>query len=621
MNLSKISAIVTSFNEAANITRCLDGLEGFGEIILVDSFSADDTLELARKYPVTIYQRAYESAARQKNWALDRARYPWVLILDADEALTEPLKREIAELDETSSADGFWIRRQSDYLGHTIKHCGWQRDKVLRLFRQDLGRYEEKAVHEEVTLNGRTAMMRDKLQHFPYPNVEAHFRKIREYSSRGAIDYVANGGRLAPVNMLLHPPFRFLRMYLLQLGILDGPKGFVLCLLSSYGVYLKYAKAWKRQRSRRKSAELRKVCFFGGYTEGYPRNEVLRKGLLKRGVEVCTCRTSPRRRLFTRYAALLYRYLKMKRDFEVIYVPEFRHKDVPLAYVLARLSGKRVIFDPLVSRLDTKINRGDATEGSFQAWHNRNLDRMSLSMCDLVLSDTQAHADYYVNELHATREKIRVLPIGFDEDLFSPNSITRDRREGTCRVLFVGSYLPLHGVDVIVRAAKLLASEDIEFILIGGGQTFRSVAQFVKEHKLSRVQLRGNVPMEQLAAHLTDADISLGVFGPTAKTTRVVANKVFQSMAVGRPVITADTSAAREFFSEGENICLVPAGDAEALAERIRELAREPARQQRIGASGAKLVHERFSSPSIADLFLRYTGELLGQSTSSMETR
>ena len=116
-------------------------------------------------------------------------------------------------------------------------------------------------------------------------------------------------------------------------------------------------------------------------------------------------------------------------------------------------------------------------------------------MCDLVLSDTQAHADYYVNELHATREKIRVLPVGFDEDLFSPNSITRDRREGTCRVLFVGSYLPLHGVDVIVRAAKLLASEDIEFILIGGGQTFRSVAQFVKEHKLSRVQLRGNVPM------------------------------------------------------------------------------------------------------------------------------
>ncbi len=141
------------------------------------------------------------------------------------------------------------------------------------------------------------------------------------------------------------------------------------------------------------------------------------------------------------------------------------------------------------------------------------------------------------------------------------------------------------------------------------------------EEGLAKVRFHPNVPLNELAAHLADADISLGVFGLTEKTGRVVANKVFQSMAVGRPVITADTSAAREFFSEGENICLVPAGDAEALAERIRELAREPARQQRIGASGAKLVHERFSSPSIADLFLRYTGELLGQSTSSMETR
>ncbi|MFQ5511903.1 MAG: glycosyltransferase family 2 protein [Candidatus Krumholzibacteriia bacterium] len=253
MNLSRISVIVTSFNEAANISRCLEGLDGFGEIILVDSFSTDDTLEKAREYPVTIYQRPYESAARQKNWALERVRHPWVLILDADEALTEGLKREIAGMDESGGPDGFWIRRQSEYLGRTIRHCGWQRDKVLRFFRPGLGRYEERAVHEEVTLEGREAIMDGKLHHFPYRKVGSHLQKLREYSSRGAIDYVDKGGRFALLNMLLHPPFRFLRMYVLQLGVLDGSRGLMLCLLSSYGVYLKYAKAWERQRWRQRA--------------------------------------------------------------------------------------------------------------------------------------------------------------------------------------------------------------------------------------------------------------------------------------------------------------------------------------------------------------------------------
>ncbi len=248
MKLSSISAIVTSFNEAPNIGRCLDGLEGFGEVILVDSFSADDTLEKAREYPVTIYQRSYESAAKQKNWALDRARYPWVLILDADETLTGGLRQEIVDLDDNDGPSGFWIRRQSEYLGQKIRHCGWQRDKVLRLFKRDLGRYEERAVHEEVILNGREAIMKGKLDHFPYRKVDAHLTKIREYSRRGAMDYRAQGGRLAFINMLLHPPFRFLRMYLLQLGVLDGSRGLILCVLSSYGVFLKYAKAWGRWR-------------------------------------------------------------------------------------------------------------------------------------------------------------------------------------------------------------------------------------------------------------------------------------------------------------------------------------------------------------------------------------
>lgn len=247
MRLSDISVIVTTFNEEANIKRCLDNLRGFDEIIVVDSFSGDRTLEIARGFPATICQRPYRSAAEQKNWALDRARNDWVLILDADEKAPDALIREIETLDPTA-AEGYWIRRVSDYLGRPIRHCGWQRDKVLRLFRRSKGRYEVKAVHEEVRMPSRVPVLKEALEHHPYRRIDQHFEKIEEYSTRGAIDYVHRGGRLPLVNMLLHPPFRFLRMYVMQRGVLDGKQGFILCLLSAYGVFLKYAKAWELKR-------------------------------------------------------------------------------------------------------------------------------------------------------------------------------------------------------------------------------------------------------------------------------------------------------------------------------------------------------------------------------------
>jgi glycosyltransferase involved in cell wall biosynthesis len=249
LNLRDISVIVTTFNEETNLGRCLRAVNGFGEIIVVDSFSSDRTLEIARSFPSTIYTRPYRSAARQKNWALRQAKNGWVLILDADEEASEALVAEIKELD-TNACDGYWIRRESDYLGGPIRHCGWQRDKVLRLFRRSAGRYEEREVHEEVTLGRPARILRHYLKHYPYARVEQHFRKIDEYSTRGARDYISGGGRMPVFNMLVHPPFRFLRMYFLQRGVLDGYRGFILCLLSSYGVFLKYAKAWELKRCR-----------------------------------------------------------------------------------------------------------------------------------------------------------------------------------------------------------------------------------------------------------------------------------------------------------------------------------------------------------------------------------
>jgi glycosyltransferase involved in cell wall biosynthesis len=248
MNLRDISAIVTTFNEEQNIEACLERLGGFGEIVVVDSFSTDRTLEIARRFPVVIYVRPYESAAKQKNWALETVRHPWVLILDADEILSDELRREIEMFDESSGVSGFWIGRESHYLGGPIRYCGWQRDRVLRFFDRSRGRYDEVEVHEEVSVKGRTSMFRGKLAHYPYRRIEQHLDKIEQYSSRGAREFVKRGGRFPVWNMIVHPPLRMLRMYVMQGGVLDGRRGFLLCLVSSYGVFLKYAKAWEYLR-------------------------------------------------------------------------------------------------------------------------------------------------------------------------------------------------------------------------------------------------------------------------------------------------------------------------------------------------------------------------------------
>jgi hypothetical protein len=257
VNLDHISVVVTAFNEGAN-ARCL----------IARVVSGADRRRFVQQRTTRWPSRASGPRSciggrtrrrRPEELGRARAQNDWVLVLDADEALDDATRAEIAALDAGEHA-GFWIRRRSDYLGRTIRGCGWQRDKVLRLYDRRRGRYPDAWVHEEVVLDGAAGRLSGRLRHTPYRDVEHHLAKIDAYTTRGARQYVERGGRMALVNMLVHPPFRFLRMYVLQAGVRDGYAGLVLCLLSSYSVMLKYAKAWGGAR------RVNGVCLFGATT-------------------------------------------------------------------------------------------------------------------------------------------------------------------------------------------------------------------------------------------------------------------------------------------------------------------------------------------------------------------
>ncbi|KPJ59914.1 MAG: hypothetical protein AMJ46_09070 [Latescibacteria bacterium DG_63] len=243
---AKVTAIIPTFNEEANIRECLESVSWADEVVVVDSFSTDSTVEICREHGVTVVQHEYLNSASQKNWILPRVSNTWVLIVDADERVTEPLRKEILSiLGSEPECDGYWIRRRNRFFGKEIRFCGWQRDKVLRLFDRDKGRYEEKHVHAEVSIDGRTGVLSGHLLHDSYRSFSSYLTKLDTYTDWGAQDDAQGGGRFVTARLLLRPPARFVRMYVLQLGFLDGLEGFILCVLAATSVFIKYAKLWR----------------------------------------------------------------------------------------------------------------------------------------------------------------------------------------------------------------------------------------------------------------------------------------------------------------------------------------------------------------------------------------
>jgi glycosyltransferase involved in cell wall biosynthesis len=241
-----LTVLVTTQNEAANVGACLESVAWAADRLVVDSGSTDGTQAIAERAGARVLTHPYESAARQKNWALDLVGHPWVLILDADERVTSPLAEAIrAVVAADGPRDGYFLRRRSFFLGHPIHHCGWDRDRVLRLFRAGHGRYDDRRVHELLQLDGSAGEIGPPLLHYTYRSFRDYLDKLDRYTERGADDLRAAGRRPALLALLVRPPARFLRMYVAQRGFLDGVPGFLLCALAAGSVWLKYARLFE----------------------------------------------------------------------------------------------------------------------------------------------------------------------------------------------------------------------------------------------------------------------------------------------------------------------------------------------------------------------------------------
>jgi glycosyltransferase involved in cell wall biosynthesis len=244
----KISAIVPAYNEEDNIENCLRSLDWVDELIVVDSFSTDSTVTIAKKYASNVIQHKYNYSADQKNWIIPQAKYEWIILVDADERVSCRLKEEILKVLERPHKKAYWIYRANFFMGKEIKHCGWEKDRVIRLFTKE-HRYEDVKVHAEIqSKKEETGILSGKLIHYSYRNFGDYLMKLRRYSKWGAEKSFSAGKRANFFIILAAPLGMFLKRYILNLGFLDGIHGLILSLLSAVSVLVKYIKLWELQR-------------------------------------------------------------------------------------------------------------------------------------------------------------------------------------------------------------------------------------------------------------------------------------------------------------------------------------------------------------------------------------
>lgn len=333
-----------------------------------------------------------------------------------------------------------------------------------------------------------------------------------------------------------------------------------------------------------------KIVYWGTYDLGKPRNRIIIKGLQSNDIEVLQCHTTIWKdiedksqikknhfrvllllRWLAKYPALVFKYLRLPRHHFVI-IGYLGHLDVLILWPFAKLRRTPVVWDAFISLYDTVVcDRKLIAKKNPLALALLCFEWLACKAADYVLLDTEAHADFFRKKYNLSADKCFAIYVGAEQENFPVVHDHKRSKTGAISVLFYGQCIPLHGIQTILDAALLLENHShIQWVLIGSGQEENKIQDFVTNHPGVNLEWIKWTSYETLSAYIAKTDICLGIFGISEKARRVIPNKVFQMMSCGKTIITMDSPAIRELFSEGdEGIFLVEPGSGKALAETI----------------------------------------------------
>lgn len=251
----KISVSIITLNEEKNIARCLESVKGVAdEVVVVDSFSIDKTKDICLQYGVKFIEQTFLGYVEQKNFADAQAENDWILSLDADEELSEKLKKEILAIKNTLTADAYEMPRMTNYIGKWIRHTDWYPDRKIRLYNRKKAQWQGQSLHEQLTIHDDAKLIKLKgdILHYSYYSIHQHIAQFNKFTEIGAKEAVQKGKKAPLYKVFINPVWKFIYSYFFRLGFLDGYKGFLVCAISAFATFCKYIKMrelWRETKS------------------------------------------------------------------------------------------------------------------------------------------------------------------------------------------------------------------------------------------------------------------------------------------------------------------------------------------------------------------------------------
>ncbi len=620
--MTKLSVVIITFNEERNIARCLESVRDIADdIVIVDSYSTDGTEKICNNYGVRFIKHPFEGHIEQKNWAITQAKYPHILSLDADELLSDRLKRSIREVKNDWISDGYYFNRLTNYCGKWIKHSSWYPSRKLRLWDSRKGEWGGMNPHDHFILEKGCSrnFLKGDILHFSYYSINQHIEQINKFSDIAAKSFFEVGRQASLFNILFHPIWRLFRDYFIKFGFMDGFYGLVISMNSAHETFLKYAKLRKLNRDAVRNEKVR-ICFFNSlrtWGGGEKWHYDLSTGLSSMGHDVLAF-AHPRSELLMKFdAAGLDHYgikvgnlsflnplkiLRLSRVFRQEKVKTLimnLSSDLKVAGIAAKLAGVHNIIYKRANAIPVR-----------NTFLNRFLFRKVITR--MIANSEETKRSVLANNPNLIDpSKIHVIYPGIDLDQrqVSDENHVYERRDGEIILGNAGRLSEEKGQIYLIQLAEILKAKGIKFrVLIAGAGKLKSwLNKQVKQRGVQdEVILLGFI--ENVEQFYYDIDVFL-----LTSRWEGFGYVMVEAMAEKKPVIAFDIKSSAEVVDDGVSGYLVPRGDIEAMAEKVVELSKNKKLCDDFGQQGYQRVVDYFTIGNTINevkSFLSFSDEL-----------
>lgn len=602
--MPKLSAVIITINEEKNIRRCLDSIKDVvDDIVVVDSFSTDNTEAICRESGVRFIKHAFEGYIEQKNWATDQAKYDYVLSLDADEILSDQMKNSIIEVKSNWKYDGYSFNRLTNFSGKWIYHTSWYPSRKLRLWDRRKGRWGGRNPHDKYILNKRTTHkhLQGDILHFSYNSINEHINQINYFSSIIAREYFKENIRVNNLEIMVRAFWRFLRDYFIKLGFLDGYYGLIISANSSFETYLKYSKL-KILHKQKVRSDNNIICFinsvktWGGgekwhyemslrmHAIGYKILLISAKGseLIKRAmghnVPFRTIRIRNLSFLNPFKVYLIYHMLKKEKVGTLIVNLS---TDLKVAGIAAKIAGvKNIIY-----------RRGSAIPIR-NTILNRYIYRHIVTR--IIANSKETRRTILMNNPNLVPEKkIRVIYNGMNLKSYDQQNIETlySRKDNEFVIGNAGRLSEEKGQVFLVDLAKALKSKGYKFkILIAGiGKLEVKLKKYAESKGVTE-----EVIFLGFVENIRSFNQSIDVF-VLPSLYEGFGYVLVEAMANRKPVIAFDIGTTAEIIENNKTGFLVEKGNLKQLTEKIELLINNNELRENMGNLGRKRVEEVFN--------------------------